>query len=688
MLDTIPSHDMIQDSSAGSPEHSTAPAIVAAGRNCRERVRATRVAFLIDTDAYFAALVEAVRHAREQVLVIGWDIQATARLRPGGMPDGVPQDLRGFLNAVVARRRALRVHLLEWDFSLLLSLERELLPFVQLGWRTHRRVRFRLDANHPLGACHHQKIVVVDDSVAFVGGVDLTTGRWDTPAHAPHEPRRVELDGRPYPPFHDVEMAVEGPAAAALGGLARERWRRATGRWIRAPRHRHDAWPNDLHADIEHVDVAIARTDPAFDGRPPVREVEALYLDSIAAARRWIYIENQYLTSNAVRDALAERLREPAGPEVVMVLPRACSGWLEENTMGTLRSGFLAALREADRYDRLRVFYPRISEDDDVCLTVHAKVMVIDDTLIRVGSSNLSNRSMGLDTECDLAIDACGRPDVAGMIAAQRARLLAEHLATSPEEVAQAVRETGSLIAVIDGLRRGGPRTLETLQEASAATWLDPAMLASAVMDLERPIEQARFLTTVVAPEVREPLVRSALRTAVVGGCLLAASVLWARTGPSPSDVAAIVPLHHPVAAALVVTAAFLLGGAFLFPISGLLLASALLLGPIRGGLYALSGVVAAAAAFYVIGRAMWGGLLCRLTGRYVDRVGRRLVRGRVRSIALVQLLSVAPFAVVNVVAGALRIGAARFLAGTLLGLAPATIAVVLIARVVWTRWW
>ncbi|HKA29112.1 MAG TPA: VTT domain-containing protein [Candidatus Binatia bacterium] len=680
---------MIQDSSAESAERSAAPAIVTAGRNCRERVHATRVAFLIDANAYFAALVAAVRRAREQVLVIGWDIQATTRLCPGGMPDGVPEDLRSFLNAVVARRHSLRVHLLEWDFSLLFSLERELLPFVQLGWRTHRRVRFRLDANHPLSACHHQKIVVVDDSLAFVGGVDLTTGRWDTPAHAPDEPRRVELDGRPYAPFHDVEMAVEGPAAAALGRLARERWRRATGRWLRGPRQRHDAWPDGLHADMEHVDVAIARTDPAFDGRPAVHEVEALYLDSIAAARRWIYIENQYLTSNAVRDALAERLREPAGPEVVMVLPRACAGWLEESTMGTLRGAFLATLREADRHDRLRVFYPRLTADDEVCLTVHAKVMVVDDVLIRVGSSNLSNRSMGLDTECDLAVEACGRPDVARTIAAQRARLLSEHLATSPEEVAQAIRETGSLIAAIERLRRGGPRTLEPLQEVPAATWLDPDGLASAAIDLERPIEQARFLTTVVAPEVREPLVRSALRTAVVGACLLGASLLWAQTAPPPFDmVSTIVPLHDPAAAALVVAVAFLLGGAFLVPVSGLLLASALVFGPIRGGLYALAGTVTAAGAFYAIGRAMWGRLLRRLTGRYVDRVGRRLAGGRVRSIALVQLLSLAPFTIVNVVAGALRIGVARFLAGTLLGIAPATIAVALIARVVWTRWW
>ena len=195
--------------------------------------------------------------------MIGWDIQASARLRPDGMPHGLPEDLRGFLNTVVARRRALRVYLLDWNFSLLCSLERELLPLVQLGWRTHRRIRFHLDANHPLGACHHQKIVVVDDSVAFLGGLDLTTGRWDTSAHAADDPRRIGADGSPYGPFHDVQVAVEGQAAAELGALARERWRRATGRRIGTPHRRADAWPRDLRPDLEEVDVAIARTDPS-----------------------------------------------------------------------------------------------------------------------------------------------------------------------------------------------------------------------------------------------------------------------------------------------------------------------------------------------------------------------------------------------------------------------------------------
>jgi phospholipase D1/2 len=672
-------------------ESGSASPILAAGRNCQPPALASRVAVLVDADAYFRAFVDTVLAAREQVMVIGWDIEASARLRPDGMPGGLPEDLRGFLNAVVSHRRTLRVYLLEWSFSLLFSVERELLPVVQLGWRTHRRIRFRLDANHPLGACHHQKIVVVDDSVAFVGGLDLTTGRWDTPGHAADDPRRIGPDGRPYAPFHDVQVAVEGRVAAGLGAVARERWRRATGRRLRAPRRRADAWPRDLRPDIENVDVAIARTDPAADGRPAVREVETLYLDSIAAARRSIYIENQYVTSTAVRDALAARLREDAGPEVVMVLPRMCSGWLEESTMGALRGALLATLGEADRHGRLRVLYPRLRAADDVLLNVHAKVMVIDDALIRIGSSNLSNRSMGLDTECDLAIEARGRADVAGAVAALRARLLAEHLGTTPGEVEQAVGAIGSLGGTIDRLRRETHRTLAPLEDAASTARLDPALIASSVMDLERPIEQAPILTAMVPAEVREPLVRSALRTAAAGACLLGGALLWGRAGldgwTSLTDLGRVVPLRESVAAAVVVFAAFMLGSALLLPVGGLLLATALVLGPVRGGVYALAASVGTAAVFYLIGRTMWGRLLGRLTGRHVDRVGRRIAGQRLSSIALIQMLPVAPFSIVNVLAGGLRVDMARFLVGTLLGITPAIIVVVLLARAVWPRW-
>lgn len=111
---------------------------------------------------------------------------------------------------------------------------------------------------------------------------------------------------------------------------------------------------------LEKVGVAISRTQPAYNGNPEIREVEALYLDAIAAAQHSIYIEAQYFTSTAIADALAKRLTEPGGPEVLLLLPRDGAGWLEQNTMTVLRARLLRRLCAADRFGCLRVYYPAV----------------------------------------------------------------------------------------------------------------------------------------------------------------------------------------------------------------------------------------------------------------------------------------------------------------------------------------
>jgi phosphatidylserine/phosphatidylglycerophosphate/cardiolipin synthase-like enzyme len=99
------------------------------------------------------------------------------------------------------------------------AMEREFSPRDNLKWRTHRRIHFCLDGHHPVGASQHQKIVMVDDAVAFVGGFGLSKWRWDTSDYRPGDPRRTDPDGEPYPPFHDLQMAVDGPAARVLDEL-------------------------------------------------------------------------------------------------------------------------------------------------------------------------------------------------------------------------------------------------------------------------------------------------------------------------------------------------------------------------------------------------------------------------------------------------------------------------------------
>ena len=145
--------------------------------------------------------------------------------------------------------------------------DREFLPLYGLTWKRHRRVHFRFDDTHPLAGSHHQKIVVVDDKVAFVGGLDLTSRRWDSPEHRPDDPRRVAL-GKPYPPFHDLMIAVDGEAARAAAEIARKRWRAATGEALHPVATAGDPWPESLAPAMTDVDVALACTEPAVNGTP------------------------------------------------------------------------------------------------------------------------------------------------------------------------------------------------------------------------------------------------------------------------------------------------------------------------------------------------------------------------------------------------------------------------------------
>jgi phosphatidylserine/phosphatidylglycerophosphate/cardiolipin synthase-like enzyme len=486
-------------------------AVAVAGRNCWRIARADRVAFLVDAARYFEVLAESLPLARRSITILGWDVHSRVQLGARAA-DGSGRELAALLADLARRRPRLRIRILDWDYSFLLATEREPEPWRALDDATPRNVSFRLDGRHPVGACHHQKLVVIDDSLAFVGGIDLTLARWDTPAHAPDDPRRVDPDGTRYEPFHDVQIALSGDAAAALGALARERWRRAIGRrfgaWRGWPRRRGAAlWPASLDADLERVDVAIARTEPAYAGRREVREVERLYLDTIAAARRWIYVENQYLSSRSIGEALARRLEAPDGPEIVIVAPRACSGWLEEATMGVLRQRVVRALEKADRFGRLRLLRP-VLPGDGARLNVHSKLLLADDAIARVGSANLSNRSMGFDTECDVQIEARGAAALQRGIARLRARLLAEHLGASEEQVDAAFAASGgSLIGAIERLA-GGDRTLAPL-DCSVPVWIDGVLPESLVTDPERPIEALRAIERWTPESLRDPKRRS-----------------------------------------------------------------------------------------------------------------------------------------------------------------------------------
>jgi phosphatidylserine/phosphatidylglycerophosphate/cardiolipin synthase-like enzyme len=362
---------------------------------------------------------------------------------------------------VLNRNPDLNVYVLSWDFVRIYARDREPRGEAGLGRTVHPRLHVRYDSSHPILACHHQKVVVIDDALAFVGGLDLTVGRWDTSEHRSHEPLRRDARGSVGPPFHDVMMAVDAEAAAALGDLCRERWWRACGERLAPIEVQEVAWPPDLPPDLEDVRVAISRTEPGRDGRSSVREVEALNSDAIHAARRLIYLETQYLTARSLCDDLAAQLAKRDGPEVVAVVPRDATDSLEKWTMGVMRGRLVSRLRGADRHGRLRVVYPTVPGIGRGSVKVHSKVLIVDDRFLRIGSSNFCNRSLGVDTECDVSIEADGDPRIAHAIAALHCRLLAEHLGRSPGQVADETARSGSVVGFIDDHRNSERALIE-----------------------------------------------------------------------------------------------------------------------------------------------------------------------------------------------------------------------------------
>ena len=431
------------------------------GRNCWRVERAGRAALVIDAADYFRLARAAMIEAKSQILLMGWDLDTRIKLIEEEEDGEAPVHLGPLLQWLSKTRPGLTIRILAWGGQAWRFLGRgtTMLRFGQWRW-LNPRIEFKLDTAHPREASHHHKILVVDDNFAFCGGIDVTGSRWDTRAHRDDEPgRRRPTTGRRYGPWHDAAMAVDGDAAAALGDLSRKRWRTACGIEVDPPAERADPWPDGLDPQFRGSRIAIARTRGRNGDQKEVREIEALFLDMIAAARRFVYVESQYFASRAIAQAIGRRLEEPDGPEFVVVNPKTADGWLEEKVMGAARAELLRALAERDRNGRLRLYTPVTEGGEDIY--VHAKLMIVDDEMLRVGSANLNNRSMGLDSECDLMLDARAPANrgCAIEIAALRCDLMGEHLGVPAGEVARTFEATGSLIATVERLRGSG-RTL------------------------------------------------------------------------------------------------------------------------------------------------------------------------------------------------------------------------------------
>jgi phosphatidylserine/phosphatidylglycerophosphate/cardiolipin synthase-like enzyme len=657
------------------------------GYNCCAVARAERVAFLVDAEAYFRAFYDAALRAQRSITILAWDFNSQTRLHfDAQAPNDPPALLGEFLNFLVKRRRDLHVHVLNWDYPMVFGTDRELPPLYGFGWTPHRRVHLRYDDTHPVAGCQHQKVVVIDEQVAFVGGIDLTVRRWDRPDHAPDDERRT-ADGKAYPPFHDLMVALDGDAARALAALTRERWLNATGSRLRVAPGKApatvaaaDPWPAGLDPALTEVEVGIARTAPPHGEQPGIKEVERLYLDMIRAARDSIYIENQYFTSPRIAAAIEERLAEPDGPEVVLVLRLLSHGWLEEATMHVLRARLIARLRAADPHGRFHVYTPHIPGlAEGCCLDVHSKLMIVDDRVLRVGSANLCNRSMSIDTECDVAIESRGEARVAQVITAFRDRLVAEHLGVPPEALQRKIREHGTLHGAIGALQDPEGRSLRPLE--NLPDYPDALINVVSVADPDEPISLDFLKVERTAEEPCPPKRRGPAwgKLAAIGVVVAALTAAWRFT-----PLAGLITAENVIGwakefgtrpwAPFAVMLAFTPACFIMFPRPLITLAAVIAFGPWLGFTYSLAGIVFSSVVTFYIGKRMRRDTVRRLAGPRLDEMVEVLKRHGLLAMTLLRLVPIAPFFVEGVVAGAVGIRLWHLAAGTALGLLPGTL--------------
>jgi phosphatidylserine/phosphatidylglycerophosphate/cardiolipin synthase-like enzyme len=433
---------------------------ILAGTTCLPLSTFERARVLVDAESYYASFCQAALAARRYIYITGWQFDTQARLlRPDpGSPPPHPIELLPFLNHLCEATPALEIYITAWDYSVVYALEREWLQKLRFDFQSHSRVHFEF-LNHPEpGGCHHQKLVIVDGQVAFVGGLDLCDSRWDTREHKKHDPARIDTHGRPYKPFHDIQVALEGPVVGALQQLFLDGWTMAGGLAISPPRPGlvgaglvdgsiDAAAPSDSDGPKSEIGpfglplaglhVGVSRTDWTERGEH-IGEIQALFERAILGAERLIYVETQYFTSKALAEALYYRLSDAARGklQIVLVMPDGADSPKEDFVLGNRQRSIRRFVADVARHfgHEFRLLMSSEAREDDPCPAtfIHSKLMIVDDEFLTIGSANFTNRSMRIDREVNVAwqtrLEAAGAaPRLALDIRELRASLLAEH---------------------------------------------------------------------------------------------------------------------------------------------------------------------------------------------------------------------------------------------------------------------
>lgn len=643
---------------------------------------------LIDCADFYRAIHDSIAKAKHSVFIIGWDIDSRIRLLRGDdeTSTDIPSVAGDFLAWKARQNPDLRIYLLRWDSSIAFMQKRELMPKRVWELKTPPNVHVWLDNTIPAGGSHHQKIILVDDEVAFTGGMDIAPQRWDERTHRPHEPERTDCDG-PYGPYHDIQVVLHGPAVRDFAELVRWRWRHAAS--FEAIPIRDIAlggaealpaiWPSTAQVHFRNMRCAIARTIPWMGSHPEKFEVKQMYLDLVARAEKFLYMENQFFTCMDIAQAINARLKACTDLKVLLVSSYNPQGLFECEGMWSARIKFKSVVEQGIDPARIKMAYPVVFDEnrEEYYKRIHGKLTVLDDLYLTVASSNISKRSMTMDTECDFTMAATS-DEHRSAIAGRRNDLIAEHTGLEMGEIDRIIGENRPVGELLGGAGEKGRRCLREVDDDDFP-YQNLGKIAGPIADPDHPLLPPVYS---INPGEFKPMRNPRKHKLLLAGLILLGGLVtmalfsaWSEW-INPEKIKAFLDVSRGTVWAFpLVCLVYVVGGLIMFPVTMLSLITAAVFGPLWGPLYAMTGALLSGAVLFGIGHFAGIKGIRKLIGERARKIDAKMEDKGVFGIVTVRLVPIAPYSLVNLVAGISSIRFLDFMIGTFLGLLPGLIA-------------
>ncbi|MBC77697.1 MAG: hypothetical protein CME64_16955 [Halobacteriovoraceae bacterium] len=603
---------------------------------------------IICANAYFKTIRQHFEQAQESILICGWSFN---------MDIVMGEDGKTLKEVLFSLPETVKVKILIWDYPIFYVADRD--PFIGLSIALQNKsnIHFERFDFHPLLSSMHSKMVVVDNKDLFVGGIDLDLERRDGEYNKSDDPVRVDKDGEVFKPFRDYAFHFKSQNTKKFSSFFDQLWESQAGQ---------KSFLETNHSEGEG-NVLFSRTIPKFKGNPQDRSSFKMHKWLIQNAQDYIYIENQYLTSEKIVELLVEVLKKENGPEVVIVVSYGKMPFIEKMSMGALLTDYVNTLLSNDPHNRLKIYTLFTGDDNErEYVKIHSKCIIADDRYLKIGSSNINNRSMEFDYELD-------------------ALYVGEKVVEFKNRIFKTLLGYGEPIDI----RKSIIKTFELAKEKHNKIVEVKDILHDKSIMVEYkdylPLDKREMTFFERAGQMFITKKRFVMMNykIVIGAamlCLAVLGALYVNPGQVDSFVKAFLSTFN-VESSLLLMGVFFLSytalGPIFFPLNAYIFLCGAYLDLGHAFITAIAGALSVASISYWFGAFFGAEIKAESKIEKVKQLKRLLKRNSLLTLVFLRVVPVAPYPLVNMVCGKFRVGFAKYITGTFIGVLPGTTALI-----------